>query len=132
MCLILDDLKKYCPSLSIETTLNLPDGGAVSHKQVKVYETGIGGDQLTCERIRGAQGLRKNHDNTTDQLRGFVPFIEDWHTRMTLLTVCVFNFSVFFSNSISSYRQTLHIYQDFHILVFTCISQKPFMYVLVH
>ena len=73
MCLILDDLQKYCPIHAAEVDVKLPDGTKLKHRRVKVYEIGIGGDQLTCERIRGAQGLRRNHDSTDHQLKGFVP-----------------------------------------------------------
>ena len=87
MCLILDDLLKYCPTHAEEEKLMLPDGNEMSHRKVKVFEIGIGGDQLTCARIRGAQGLRRNHDCTDHQLKSFVPFVEDWHSRLTLMTV---------------------------------------------
>ncbi len=60
MCLILDDLTIYCPTYS-EDILQLPDGSKTTHRKVKVQEIGIGGDQFTCARIRGAQGLRKGH-----------------------------------------------------------------------
>lgn len=59
----------------------------MKHKGVKLYEIPISGDMLTCERVRGAQGLRTSHDHADEQLRGFVPFVEDWHTRQTLVMV---------------------------------------------
>ena len=87
MCLIIDDLQKYCPTdISIQE-LQLPDGSIFEYRQVKFYEIGLGGDQLTCERIRGAQGLRRNHDSADHQLKGIVPIVEDWHARLTLVTV---------------------------------------------
>ena len=87
MCPILDDLQKYCPSHITESEIDLPDGSSIKHRQVKMYEIGFGSDQWTCERIRGAQGLRRNHDCTDHKLNGFVPFVEDWHARLTLVTV---------------------------------------------
>lgn len=88
MCLILDELQQYCPTLSEEVDVTLPDGQIMTHKQVKVYEVGFGGDQLTCARVKGAQGLRKGHDFADHQLQSFVPFVEDWHCRLTFVTVC--------------------------------------------
>ena len=87
MCLILDELQKYCPSNISLQEIQLPDGSIYEYRQVKLYEIGLGGDQLTCARIRGAQGLRMNHDCTDHQLKGFVPIAEDWYTRLTLVTV---------------------------------------------
>ena len=87
MCLILDDLQKYCPTYIEDVILKLPDEREIEQRRVKAYEIGIGGDQLTCARIRGAQGLRRNHDSTDHQLKSYVPFVEDWHSCLTLVTV---------------------------------------------
>lgn len=39
----------------------------------------FGGDQLTDERARNAALARSDGDDTCEQLRGFIPKIEDWH-----------------------------------------------------
>ena len=88
MCLILDDLMQYCQIHDDESgTLELSNGDRLNTRIAKVYEILLGGDQLTCARIRGAQGLRKAHDCTDHQLKSYVPCVEDWHSRLTLVTV---------------------------------------------
>ena len=47
----------------------------------------IGGDQLTAERIKGAQSLRKNSTSGTGRLEGLVPVSEDWHAKVCFLQV---------------------------------------------
>ena len=42
----------------------------------------IGGDQLTVARVRGSQDSRYNSNNGRRRLEGFIPVIEDWHTKM--------------------------------------------------
>ena len=46
---------------------------------------GLGGDQLTVERARTCQHLRKHSINSVDQLGGYVPFAADFHAEMILL-----------------------------------------------
>lgn len=48
----------------------------------------FGGDQLTAARARGCAELRINSDTLTGRLKALVPVSEDWHTLVTLLTVC--------------------------------------------
>ena len=55
---ILNDLHKYAP-----------------HSQE-------GGDQLTCERTRGAQKAHIQAENAKDRLKGFAAKVEDWHALM--------------------------------------------------
>ena len=57
MCVILDHLQKYCPCDVTTSETKLADGSELQLRNVKLYELGIGGDQLTCEQVRGAQGL---------------------------------------------------------------------------
>lgn len=46
------------------------------------------GDQLTCERARGAQKSVRSEVLPEDQLRGLVPATADWHAKMCFLQVC--------------------------------------------
>ena len=39
----------------------------------------LGGDQLTCERIRNAQKARMQAEEPTERLEGFTEKVEDWH-----------------------------------------------------
>ena len=47
-------------------------------------------DQLTIARIRGSQSILSNSDNGEERLEGFVPVIEDWHTKMCFMEVTWF------------------------------------------
>ena len=52
-------------------------------------EVVFGGDQLTCERAVGVQRLRKTSIDKKEHLAEVLPTAEDWHTKMTFLTVSV-------------------------------------------
>lgn len=90
MCKILDELHKYVPSMSTEEEIALPDGRVFSHNDYKLSQILLGGDQVTVARVRGAVGVRSNHENAQDRLEGIVPVIEDWHSRQVLMQVCEF------------------------------------------
>ena len=49
----------------------------------------LGGDQLTVVRVRGRQSARKNMNNGRGRLEGSIPVIEDWHTNMCAMMVCI-------------------------------------------
>jgi len=48
----------------------------------------IGGDQLTCERIRGAHMARLDGDTPEERLEGLFCMVEDFHEKMNFLQVC--------------------------------------------
>ena len=52
------------------------------------HKTLLGGDQLTCARVRGCHKARTSEENDLDHLQGLVPVAEDWHEKMCLLEVC--------------------------------------------
>ena len=56
-------------------------------KANKPISIALGGDQLTVERARVCQDLRKHSLLPDEQLGGFVPFAADWHAEATLLQV---------------------------------------------
>lgn len=85
MTAILDNLHKYVPSIPVTTTVTLPDGEPYEVHDYDLWETLLGGDQLTAARIRGAIDIRDDHDTSIDKLRGVIPVVEDWQSRMTLL-----------------------------------------------
>ena len=58
-----------------------------TNDDVLYHEILLGGDQLTCARVRGAQSMRVNHENSADGLAGFIPVVEDWHAKMTFMKV---------------------------------------------
>lgn len=88
MCKILDRLHKYVPSTSTLTETTLPDGRTFTHTEYKQVKILLGGDQVTVARVRGAVGIRSNHENAQHRLEGVIPVIEDWHARQVLMQVC--------------------------------------------
>jgi hypothetical protein len=80
----MDILHEYVPKMHVVRKLQLPDGSVLEQPDVIVYTTLLSGDLLTA---RSAIAARANHDSSVDQLRGFLPTVEDWHARMTLLKV---------------------------------------------
>lgn len=87
MCKILEELSKYVPTKEYEASTLLPDSLTLTHKDAVFSKVLIGGDQLTCARIRGAQAIRSNHETAYDRLDGFKAVVEDWHAKMTFLKV---------------------------------------------
>lgn len=89
MCKVLDELTKYIPAKSCTVTHYLPDGEELTLDEVdcKQYPILTGGDQFSVARYRAAQSVRTNDDSTIGRLKGFVPAIEDWHARLTLVKV---------------------------------------------
>lgn len=47
----------------------------------------VGGDQLTCERIRGAHMARLDGDSQEERLEGLTTMVEDFHEKMNFLQV---------------------------------------------
>eukprot|EP00731_Ephydatia_muelleri_P006704 Em0003g952a len=76
-------------ALKSEVTLDVcAEGGHTRAVEVKLHNFSyipLGGDQLTIARIRGSQSILSNSDNGEERLEGFVPVIEDWHTKMCFM-----------------------------------------------
>eukprot|EP00731_Ephydatia_muelleri_P036130 Em0203g5a len=83
---ILDGLHQYIPTTTTSQTLDVcAEGGHTRAVEVKLHNFSyipLGGDQLTIARIRG---ILSNSDNGEERLEGFVPVIEDWHTKMCFM-----------------------------------------------
>ena len=81
-------LHQYVP-MRIETkVINVPDTEVSEELQSEnLHHLIIGGDQLTAERIRGAQSMRKNSTHASGRLEGFIPVSEDWHAKVCFLQV---------------------------------------------
>ena len=86
MCQIMDSLHKYVPTLTEDKKVTLPNGEEIELQHTEMWETLFGGDQLTVARARGSIAVRYTHKSKTEKL-GLLPFVEDWHTKMTLLQV---------------------------------------------
>eukprot|EP00731_Ephydatia_muelleri_P010254 Em0005g840a len=86
---ILDGLHRYIPTTTTSQTLDVcAEGGHTRAVEVKLHNFSyipLGGDQLTIARIRGSQSILSNSDNGEERLEGFVPVIEDWHTKMCFM-----------------------------------------------
>jgi L1 cell adhesion molecule like protein len=72
---IMETLQQYVPLVGDES-------------DQKAHQILFGGDQLTAARARGCAELRINSDTLTGRLKTLVPVFEDWHTSVTLLTIC--------------------------------------------
>ena len=123
MAEILDSIRKYVPTKRTTQEFDVPHGDEVTgieHISVQVdhfHHILLGGDQLTVARIRGAQSVRNNSENGRSCLGGFIPVVEDWHTKMCYLKVgkiilCVANV---YNDVIQSYNSmyVLYHYKNF-------------------
>ena len=97
MCKILDALHEYVPSVTEKTELISDDGETITHLDYYLIRQLLGGDYLTVARANGAIGIRSNHEDAIGALKGLIPVIEDWHTRMTFMQVShvYFNMAVY-------------------------------------
>ena len=88
---ILEHYMSLVPTLPSVQQLVLPNGSKIEVDNTNFHSILFGGDQLTVARIRGAKVLRDTHDTPTDRLEGVLPVVEDWHARMALLKVSLFD-----------------------------------------
>jgi hypothetical protein len=93
MCDILERLHQYVPTTSTKKSVQLPDGRVIMREITDMFEQPLGGDLLSVVRARSACAIRANHHTSKDQLKGFFPVLEDWHTCQTLMKV-FYRFSV--------------------------------------
>ena len=83
---------KYVPTVDTTERVFLPNGEEYVYNKNHMFEILIGGDQLTVSRARSAIAIRRAHDTEREKLQGLIPVIEDWHSRMTLLRVCIVHY----------------------------------------
>ena len=67
MCLIMDRLHNYVPTVLFNHDVVLPDGNIVNIKETQMWATLFGGDQLPVTSARGAAMVRASHATTQDQ-----------------------------------------------------------------
>ena len=88
---ILDGLQKYIPTTtSIQKIDVCTEDENTRTVDIDVHHFShipFGGDQLTVSRIRGSQRILFNSENGRERLEGFIPVIEDWHTKMCFMEV---------------------------------------------
>ena len=51
----------------------------------------VGGDQLTVARMKGSKSMLEDSQHDARRLDGFIPVVEDWHTKVCLLEVRLFH-----------------------------------------
>jgi len=88
MVSILDALHEYVPT-SI-SSMELYTEGQEEPDVIEVdnfHHILFGGDQVTVVRALSGQAVRANSENQRKRLQGFVPTIEDWHTKMCFMEV---------------------------------------------
>uniref|UniRef100_A0A1X7THQ5 DUF6589 domain-containing protein n=1 Tax=Amphimedon queenslandica TaxID=400682 RepID=A0A1X7THQ5_AMPQE len=87
---ILEHLHQYVPKVVSTRQYQVP--GNDNSKEVtvideKVHHILLGGDQLSQARARGALKSKANSQTPSTKLNGFIPTVEDWHTKLTLFEV---------------------------------------------
>ena len=75
---ILTHLQQYVPKVESHTVVKVPN--TEKHEVMvteRLHHLLIGGDQLTAERVRGAQSMRQNSTHAMGRLEGYIPVSED-------------------------------------------------------
>ena len=88
MVCILEHFHAYVPTIRKERRYPITSTSeeAVVNED-RFHQVLLGGDQLTVARVRSCQRGRGNSDSAVKRLNGVLPVAEDWHARVTLLTV---------------------------------------------
>ena len=84
------EFTQICANKEVSETYQLPEDDLVCNEEC-YHRILFGGDQLTVSRSCSAQGARCNDDQPVQRLDGLVPVTEDWHARMTLMRVRLYN-----------------------------------------
>ena len=90
--------EEYVPSVEEDCEFFIESTGEnLQLKKSQSHKILFGGDQLTVARARSAQQNVVNSDSDRKKLVGLIPVVEDWHTKLNLLSVSLI-YSVRFSN----------------------------------
>ncbi len=88
MIKILQHLQRYIPVKETEEDVYIPsEQKSIRRPVVLQHKILLGGDQLTVARTRGAQMAMCNAKTADKKLEGFIPTIQDWHTKVVLMEV---------------------------------------------
>lgn len=96
MCKIMERHHKYIPMVTRMRKETFGNGESIEIPEADMWLTLFGGDQLTVARARGAIAIRHGHELPEEQLKGLIPVLEDWHTRMTLMKVSHFQLIIIY------------------------------------
>ena len=87
---IMDELHRYVPKKSVQKCYkDEAEGISVTYIEDHMHRILLGGDQLTCARARSSQRYRMNAECQSESLLGLIPCCEDWHAKVTFLSVRV-------------------------------------------
>ena len=85
---ILTSLYKYVPQVEYLEEYHIPETDeTVSLCRAKTQRILLGGDQLSQARARASIKIKANSESPSTRLEGFLPTVEDWHTKLTLFEV---------------------------------------------
>ena len=87
MISIMKSLHNYVPTIHNEKEVTLSTGQKDVAESYEFHQIQLGGDQLTCARVRGSQRAKYTEENDKDRLLGLVGVAEDWHVKVCLLEV---------------------------------------------
>ena len=72
-------------SPTVQTEHVLPTNEIATVYKAITHEILLGGDQLSQARARAAIKIKANGETPSSRLEGFIPTVEDWHTKLTFL-----------------------------------------------
>lgn len=79
---------RYVPTIATEEKVDVDEEvEPVTVQLHHFHNVLLGGDQLTCARVRGSQRIHENSTTGSARLEGLVPAIEDWHTGVCFMQV---------------------------------------------
>ncbi len=78
---------QYVPSIVNQEKKCCSTGEMVTKETAKFHSIIFGGDQMTAARTRTAMKIRVNSNSSSKKFTGFVPAVEDWHTKANFLGV---------------------------------------------
>lgn len=90
---ILSHISDYIPTVESSKEVTLSNGEKVKEDQSVMHNILLGGDQMTAARVRAAQDAKDNAQTAYQRFEGFVPVLEDWHTKANFMGVSVENIS---------------------------------------
>ena len=78
----------YVPLTVKEVSATIASTGEeVPLTETRCHQVLLGGDHLTVARARSAIRSVGNSDSSSQKLSGVIPVVEDWHAKLTLLSV---------------------------------------------
>jgi len=87
---ILTHLHQYVPQVPYAQQKITSNGEVVHTNHSQMHKILMGGDQMTAARTRAALNSRANSEIPSNKLEGFIPVVEDWHTKANFLGVSVY------------------------------------------